>query len=50
MWLDPDENLKNKNQCKIFNLVIVTSISYIYSHIFSSHSIDLNVLQISTES
>ena len=25
MWSDPVENLKNENQCKIFNLVIVTS-------------------------
>ena len=47
MWSDPDENLKNKNQCKIFDLVIVTSNK---SYIFSSHSIDLNVLQISTDS
>ena len=31
LWLDPDENLKNKNRCQIFSLAIVTS-NKLYFH------------------
>ena len=41
---DPDKNLNNKNQCRILNLVIVTS-NKLYFHSFH----ETNVQQISTE-